>query len=90
MDEEIKNPEEYAKKQVNKILGEQIAKRLIKIKEHEATIKQLRREIEKIKNGELVDETPCSPSCYNIKPLQYTYNYENPRKSIGAITGHNW
>ena len=54
-EEEIKakSPDEYAEKQVNRIIGQAIAKRKIKIR-------QLEAEIAKLKSGEMTpDEKDC-------------------------------
>lgn len=54
MSDEVKTPEQEAEKQLNKQFGKAIAKRMLEIKQHEAKIKKLNKEIEKIKKGELV------------------------------------
>jgi len=58
---EEKTPEELAKKEVNKKLAKAIASREMDIKRHQAEIKKLEKEINKIKSGELVPEEDESP-----------------------------
>lgn len=54
MDE--KTPEDRANKEVDKLLAKAIAKRKLEVKRYEAKIKKLNKEIEQIKNGELVPD----------------------------------
>ena len=63
-----KTPEELAKKEINKRLGKAIASRMLKVKEHEAAIKRIEKEITKIKSGELVPEES-SDSSYDQKVI---------------------
>ena len=51
-----KTPEDRANKEVDKLLAKAIARRKLEVKRHEAKIKKLNKEIEKIKNGELVPD----------------------------------
>ena len=60
-----KTPEEMAEKEVNKQLGKSIARRQLEIKQYQAKIKKLEKEIEKIKSGELV-EGESSPSSISV------------------------
>ena len=62
---EVKTPEQEAKRQLNKQFGKAIAKRMMEIKQHEAKIKKLNKEIEKIKSGELVPNDEDSYSSYH-------------------------
>ena len=59
-----KTPEEMAEKEVNKQLGKSIAKRMVEIKKNTANIRKLEKEIEKIKSGELVEDS--SPSSISV------------------------
>jgi uncharacterized protein YegL len=67
MGDKEKTPKEMARHIVNKTTGKAIAKRLIAIKQHEAAIKKLNKEISKLESGEMVpdaDEDDESSSSY--------------------------
>ena len=57
-----KTPEEMAEKEVNRQLGKSIAKRMVEIKKNAAKIRKLEKEIERIKSGELVEDSSSSSS----------------------------
>ena len=86
MEDKLKTPEEIADREVNKKIGMEIANRVMKIKRHEAEIKKLRKEIEKIKNGELVPEESSQGQTIQVTehgqfrrmPNDYIYKPYNP------------
>lgn len=67
MGDEYKTPEERANDVISKTLGRAIAARMLEIKQHEAAIKKLQREIKKIKDGELVPDEDEDESSHTHK-----------------------
>lgn len=72
MSDENKTPKEQAEKEVNKRLGKAIANRMLKIRQHQAEIKKLEKEISKIEKGELVPECEDEDNSSKYKPVPDT------------------
>ena len=82
MEGDIRSPEKMAEHLVNKRLAQAIADRMHSIKVHQAEIKKLEKEVEKIKSGELVpDADEESAYTQKIKPKR---NYRGGYAGDGA------
>jgi len=90
---EIKTPEELAEKEVNKSLAKGIAKRQMEIKKYEAKIAKLKKEIEKIKSGELIPDEDDSSSFSSNKKTVVGFLLDESGSMCGrreeTINGYN-
>jgi hypothetical protein len=70
--EKNKTPKERGTEELNKKLGKEIAKRMLEIKKHQAQIKRLEKEIDKIESGELVPDCEDENPIVTLKPAPIT------------------